>query len=185
MQPIFFQRPADFRSWLAKNHADASVLIVGFHKVDSGKPSMTWSQSVDEALCFGWIDGVRRSLDAHSYCIRFTPRKQDSRWSKINLAKVAALKKAGRMAPAGLAIHKVRDRAKEQGYSYELPDASFSTAQVKQFKSNRIAWKFFESQPPYYRRLMVRWITEAKQPATQLRRLKRLIDASAAGRRVL
>ena len=181
----FFATPADFRRWLERHHASAPELWVGFYKRSSGRPSITWPESVDEALCVGWIDGVRKSLDADSYVIRFTPRRLGSIWSEINVRRVKALKREGRMRPAGLSAFTERDPKKTSLYSYEQRQASeLSPAEVKAFKSNKRAWDFFQSQPPGYRRLAAWYLATAKQPATRARRLTRLIADSDAGQRL-
>ena len=144
MPPIFFANQSGFRSWLKKSHKKETELIVGFYKVDSGKPSMTWSQSVDEALCFGWIDGVRTSIDKDSYQIRFTPRKPTSIWSAINIKKVEALTKQGLMQPAGLAAFEKRTAERSKVYAFENEEMDFTAAYTKQFKANKSAWKYFQ-----------------------------------------
>jgi uncharacterized protein YdeI (YjbR/CyaY-like superfamily) len=184
MQPHFFKTPADFRRWLAKNHASATELLVGFYKKDSGKPSITWPQSVDEALCFGWIDGVRRRIDDVSYSIRFTPRKKTSTWSAINIARVAELTKLARMQPAGLRAFEHRREEKSAIYSYENASRTLSAEDEKKFRANRKAWEFFNAQPPGYRHHAIYWITSAKKEETRARRLATLIEDSAAGRRL-
>jgi uncharacterized protein YdeI (YjbR/CyaY-like superfamily) len=185
MKPTFFPKPADFRKWLKKNHDKETELLVGFYKVGSGKPSITWPESVDQALCFGWIDGVRRTIDEHSYTIRFTPRKPRSIWSAVNVKKVKALLDAGLMEPAGLKAWQARDPKKTAIYSFEQRDeAVFDSAFEKQFKANGKAWKFFQAQPPGYRRTVTFWVMNAKQEATRQRRLARLIEVSAAGERI-
>jgi uncharacterized protein YdeI (YjbR/CyaY-like superfamily) len=183
-RPTFFQRPAAFRAWLERNHEKATELLVGFYKKDSGKPSITWPESVDEALSFGWIDGVRRRIDDVSYSIRFTPRRRGSIWSAINIARVEALKELGRMRPAGLAAFALRDEAKSRVYSFENAPRELPPADEKKFRANRKAWKFFNEQPPGYRRQMIFWITSAKREETRARRLAQLIDDSANGLRI-
>ncbi|HEV7484844.1 MAG TPA: YdeI/OmpD-associated family protein [Thermoanaerobaculia bacterium] len=184
MQPHFFKTPADFRRWLAKNHASATELLVGFYKKDSGKPSITWPESVDEALCFGWIDGVRRRIDDVSYSIRFTPRKKTSTWSAINIARVAELTKLERMQPAGQRAFEHRREEKSAIYSYENASRTLSAEDEKKFRANRKAWEFFNAQPPGYRHLSIYWITSVKRDETRARRLATLIEDSAAGRRL-
>jgi uncharacterized protein YdeI (YjbR/CyaY-like superfamily) len=185
MTPRFFATPKDFRSWLEKHHADTAELWVGFHKRDSGRPSITWPESVDEALCYGWIDGLRKSLDAHSYMIRFTPRKPGSIWSAVNTRRAGELIEAGRMRPAGLRAFEDRDPKKTNLYSFEQRKAAeLDPASAKRFKANRDAWKFFKSQPDRYRRTAIFWVTSAKQAETRARRLDTLIRDSAAGLRV-
>ena len=184
MNPHFFESPAAFRKWLEKNHASASELLVGFYKKDSGKPSITWPESVDQALCFGWIDGVRRRIDDVSYSIRFTPRKRTSNWSAINIARVAELTKLGMMRPAGLKAFEHRREEKSAIYAYENAVRTLDPADEKKFRANRKAWEFFSAQPPGYRRLSIYWITSAKKEETRARRLATLIDDSAKGRRL-
>jgi uncharacterized protein YdeI (YjbR/CyaY-like superfamily) len=184
MSPTFFPTPVDFREWLAANYNKATELVVGFYKVGSGKPSMTWSQSVDEALCFGWIDGVRKSVDADSYCIRFTPRKSTSIWSAVNIAKMEELIQQGRMQPAGLAAFEKRQEVKSKIYAYEQGEISLSTDFEDALKADEKAWAFFQKQAPSYRKLAINWVMSAKQETTKLSRLKKLIANSAEGRRI-
>ena len=186
MKPTFFATPADFRKWLEKNHDTAPELLVGFYKKDSGKPSITWPESVDEALCFGWIDGIRRRIDDESYSIRFTPRRARSIWSNVNTKRVAVLTKEGRMHPAGLAAFKARDPNRSGIYAFEQrkKDQQLDAAYEAKLKANKKAWAFFQSQAPYYRRMMSLWVMSAKKEETRLQRLAALIDDSAAGRRV-
>ena len=184
-KPQFFATPADFRAWLEKYHATADELLVGFHKKDSGNPSITWPESVDQALCFGWIDGVRRSLGDSSYCIRFTPRKPGSTWSAINIAKVKELKAAALMHPAGLKAFEARSDKKSAIYSYEQRHAAqFDPPLERQFRANTTAWEFFQQQPPGYRKLCKYWVMSAKQEQTRSRRLERLIADSSSGKRI-
>src|SRR5258706_1302619 len=184
MQPHFFKTPADFRKWLAKNHSSAAELLVGFYKKDSGKPSIIWPESVDEALCFGWIDGVRRRIDDVSYSIRFTPRKKTSTWSAINIARVAELTKLGRMQPAGLRAFEHRREEKSAIYAYENETRTLSAEDEKKLRAIKKARDFFNVQPPGYRRLSIYWITSAKRDETRARRLATLIEDSASGRRL-
>ena len=184
MTPKFFAKQTDFRKWLEKNHDKETELIVGFYKVNSGKPSMNWSESVDQALCFGWIDGVRKSVDKDSYCIRFTPRRAKSIWSAINIKKVAELTKLGLMQPAGIAAFAKRDEKKSAIYAYETELVKLSDEFEKQFKKHEKAWSFFESQAPYYRKLATKWVMSAKQDATRRTRLARLINESENERKV-
>ncbi len=182
--PVFFAKQSDFRKWLAINHMKESELLVGFYKVGSGKASMTWPQSVDEALCFGWIDGVRKNIDEESYSIRFTPRKPTSIWSSINIKKVAELTEKGLMKPAGIAAFEKRSENKSCIYAYENEPVKLSPELEKKFKSEKSAWKFFSSQAPSYQKTVVHWIMKAKQEATQIKRLEQAIDASANNKRV-
>jgi len=184
MEPTFFKTPADFRKWLAKNHSSATELLVGFYKKDSGKPSITWPESVDEAICFGWIDGVRRGIDDVSYSIRFTPRKKTSTWSAINIARAAELTKLGRMQPAGLRAFEHRRESKSAIYSYENETRILPSADEKKLRANKKAWEFFNAQPPGYRRVAIYWVTSAKKEETRVRRLATLIEDSANGRRL-
>lgn len=178
MTPTFFAKQSEFRRWLDKNHKKETELLVGFYKVDSGKPSMTWSQSVDEALCFGWIDGVRKSIDKDSYQIRFTQRKSTSIWSAVNIQKIEELTKQGFMQPAGLASFENRKEDKSKIYSYENEEVKFSSDFEKLFKANKIAWDYFQSLAPSYRKPSTNWVMSAKQEATRIKRLKELIDDS-------
>ena len=178
----FFATPGSFRLWLADNHNTATQLWVGFHKVATGKPSLTWPQSVDEALCFGWIDGIRKRIDDHSYCIRFTPRKRGSIWSAVNIKRVAVLTAAGRMRKAGTAAFKLRVENKSGIYAYEQRPRTLGTDFEKEFRQNEAAWNYFNAKSPSYRRTAIWWVISAKQEATRLRRLARLIDDSAHGR---
>jgi uncharacterized protein YdeI (YjbR/CyaY-like superfamily) len=168
-----------------KHHARATELVVGFRKVGTRLPSMTWSESVDEALCFGWIDGVRKRIDDSSYQIRFTPRRASSIWSAINVAKIAKLKAQGRMHPAGLASYAARSEKKTGIYSFEQEGpVALTPAQTREFKKHKAAWRYFEDAPPGYRKQITYWVVSAKQPATQARRLSQLIQACAEERRL-
>ena len=184
MTPKFFSNQLEFRKWLDKNHKKESELIVGFYKVGSGKPSMTWSQSVDQALCFGWIDGIRRSVDEQSYSIRFTPRKLTSNWSKVNLDKVKELTKQGLMQPAGLEVFEKRKKDKSGNYSYESEAKVFADNYEKKFKANKTAWSFFTTQAPSYKKMVARWIMSAKQEKTQLSRLEKAMTESEIQKRL-
>jgi uncharacterized protein YdeI (YjbR/CyaY-like superfamily) len=181
MKPIFFAKQSDFRKWLQKNHKRETELLVGFYKVGSGKPGMTWSQSVDEALCFGWIDGVRKSIDKDSYQIRFTQRKPTSIWSAINIKKVAELTKQGKMQPAGLASFEKRTEQKSKIYTYENEEAKFTQTFEKEFKANKKAWSYFQSLAPSYKKLSTHWVMRAKQDSTKTKRLSELIGDSEKG----
>lgn len=183
VKPKFFAQASSFRTWLHAHHATAGELQVGFHKVGSGKPSITYSQALDEALCFGWIDGMRRSLGASSYTIRFTPRRPDSIWSTVNVGHVRRLTAAGRMAPAGLAAFRKRDPAKTAVYSFENAPHSFAPAYVRAFRKNARAWAYFEGEAPWYRRTATWWVMSARKEETRERRLTVLIASSAKGRR--
>lgn len=181
MKPTFFSQQSDFRKWLEKHHNKETELVVGFYKAGSGKQGMTWSQSVDQALCFGWIDGVRKSIDDDSYCIRFTPRKPASSWSSVNIKKVQELTRQGLMHEAGLAIFNKRTDGKSGIYSYEKTDVTFSAEWEKLFKTNKKAWKFFQSLAPSYRKASIHWVMSARQQTTQVKRMNILIAESEAG----
>jgi len=183
--PVFFTSTDEFRAWLAKHHASATELWVGFHKKHTARPSLTWPESVDAALAFGWIDGVRKSLDADAYVIRFTPRKRGSIWSNVNIRKAEALINAGLMHRAGLSAFEAREATKSGTYSFEQRQApKLTAAELKQLRGNAAAWKFFQAQPPGYRRVATYWVISAKRPETRARRLRTLIDDSAAGLRI-
>lgn len=182
--PQFFPTTKHFRAWLEKHHATERELTVGFYRKGCGKPSITWPESVEEALCFGWIDGIRRKLDDDSYTIRFTPRKPSSIWSKINLATIERLIASGRIAPAGMKIYEARDQAKTNLYSFEREDAAFTPKQLKRFRQHAKAWKFFEAQVPSYKRPATWWVVSAKQEATREKRLSALIECSAQGLKI-
>jgi uncharacterized protein YdeI (YjbR/CyaY-like superfamily) len=184
MPPTFFAAPAAFRKWFEKHHEKESELLVGFYKKDSGKPSITWPESVDEALCFGWIDGVRRRIDDVSYSIRFTPRKAISNWSAINIARVAELAKLGLMRPAGLRAFERRRDDKSAIYAYENPVRTLAPDDEKRFRANRNAWAYFTAQAPWYQRVAIYWVTGAKRVETRERRLAALIDDSAKRKRL-
>jgi uncharacterized protein YdeI (YjbR/CyaY-like superfamily) len=182
----YFATPAAWRAWLAKHHTTHDVLVVGFYKRGSGKPSITWPESVDEALCFGWIDGVRQSVDADRYTIRFTPRRARSIWSHKNIARMKELLAAGKVAPAGKRAFEARSSDRSGVYSFEQRRAlKLAPAQAKQLAANRRAAAFFAAQPPWYQRAAVHWIVSAKRDETRASRLAQLIADSAAGRTIL
>lgn len=181
MQPVFFTQPSEFRKWLELNHQKETGLLVGYYKTGSGKPSITWSESVDEALCFGWIDGVRQSIDEARYQIRFTPRKPNSIWSLVNCRKVEALIAQGRMHPAGLASYEKRKEAKSGIYAYEKEEVAFSKEIEKQFKANKKAWAYFQTLAPSYRKPSTNWVMSARQENTRMKRLLQLIADCEAG----
>ncbi len=184
--PTFFETAAQFRDWLEKNHASATDLIVGFRKVGTGQPSISWPESVDEALCFGWIDGVRKRIDERSYQIRFTPRKLGSIWSLVNVAKVEALLASGRMRPPGIAAFGARTENNTGVYAFERSvPAELSDSEKELFQKHRTAWTYFEKCPPSYRSVMLHWVTSAKQVATRERRLTQLIAACVEQRCIL
>ena len=181
MEPKFFTSPEKFRQWLQKNHDSANQLLVGFHKKDSGKKSITYAEALDEALCFGWIDGVRKRLDETSYTIRFTPRKPKSIWSNVNVKHVERLKKEGRMAEPGLKVYAQRDPKRTGIYAFENRPKEFSPEYEKKFRANKAAWEFFQTIPPSLRNTYIFWIMGAKKEETQLHRLELLIESSAKG----
>ena len=186
VSPTFFENAGQFRTWLERHHNTTKELIVGFRKVGSGLTSMTWPESVDEALCFGWIDGVRKRIDDVSYLVRFKPRRAESIWSLVNLAKVQRLTKQGRMRPAGIAAHAARSSKKTGVYSFEQQQAVVLTpVEFREFKENKGAWKYFEAAAPSYKKVITYWVVSAKQPATRARRLAQLIEACAERRRLL
>ena len=185
MEPTFFAEPVDFRAWLEENHERASELLVGFHKKATGKPTITWPEAVDEALCFGWIDGIRRSLGDESYVIRFTPRKARSTWSAVNIARAKELVAEGRMRPAGLAAFEARSDDRSAIYSYEQRHvAKLAPDEEREFRANEPAWAFFAAQPPSYRKTALWWVVSAKREETRARRLRTLVEDSANGRRL-
>jgi uncharacterized protein YdeI (YjbR/CyaY-like superfamily) len=185
VDPTFFAAPADFRAWLEEHHAAESELLVGFYKKGSGRPSITWPESVDEALCFGWIDGVRRSLGDEAYTIRFTPRKRRSIWSVVNVRRAGELIEEGRMRPAGLAAFEARTEERSGVYSFEQKDpVAFDEARARRFQADAKAWEFFQAQPPWYRRTATWWVISAKKEETRAKRLATLIEDSAAGRAI-
>ncbi|HEY5463120.1 MAG TPA: YdeI/OmpD-associated family protein [Hanamia sp.] len=184
MQPTFFSNSKDFRKWFEKNHEKAKELLVGFYKVTSGKKSITWPESVDEAICFGWIDGVRKSIDSESYCIRFTPRKSTSIWSAINIKKVEELAKKGLMHPPGIAAFSKRKENKSRIYSYEKEAENLSEEFLKKFKSNKKAWNYFQSMAPSYQKTAIHLVMNAKQEITKMKRLDELIKDSEAERKI-
>jgi uncharacterized protein YdeI (YjbR/CyaY-like superfamily) len=184
-QPVFFSTPDELRAWLEIHHGTAAELWVGYYRKRTGRPSLTWQQSVDEALCFGWIDGIRKRIDEERYTNRFTPRRRGSVWSAINIARVQVLIDEGRMRPAGEAAFAARDPATSQRHLLDERRAPrLRPAETARFRARRRAWTFFESQPPGYRRLATWWVVSAKRDETRARRLARLIEDSAAGRRI-
>lgn len=184
MKPKFFARKEEFRAWLRENHKNETELVVGYYKVSSGKASMSWPESVDQALCFGWIDGIRRSVDEESYCIRFTPRRPGSNWSTVNLEKVVELIEQGLMRDAGLKAYKNRKESRSEIYGYERKALKLSKEYREIFRGNSAAWKFFSSQSPYYRKTSQNWVMSAKREETRKRRLDKLIEASAQQEKV-
>ena len=185
MSPTFFKTQTDFRKWLAKNHEKAFELLVGFYKVGSSKPSIMWPESVDQALCFGWIDGVRRCIDDESYSIRFTPRKPTSIWSAVNIKKAEELIKQNLMQPDGLAAYSKRTESRSKIYAYENAPAELSPEFEKLFKANKKAWAFFRDQAPSYQRVVIHRIMTAKQEKTRLSRLEQAIKISEQQERII
>jgi uncharacterized protein YdeI (YjbR/CyaY-like superfamily) len=179
-EPVFFESPEEFYAWLEEHHGSATELVVGFYKKGTGKENMTWSESVDQALCFGWIDGVRRGIDDESYSIRFTPRKRGSTWSKVNVAKVEELERRGLMRPAGRRAFEARSEDRTGIYSFERDEP----AELGRDGFSDEAWEFFQAQPPGYRRTAAHWVTSAKREETRERRLAQLVEDSVAGRRL-
>ena len=184
MKPKFFATPEQFREWLDKNHASAKEIAVGFYKKGSGKKSITYPEALDEALCFGWIDGVRRSIDETSYTQRFTPRRPRSIWSLINLKHVERLKKEGRMRPGGLEAFAKRDPKRTGIYSFENRPRELSVEYEKEFRKNKAAWEFFQTYPPFLKKTVSFWVMSAKKEETRLKRLRQLIESSARGERM-
>ena len=182
MEPTFFPSEADFRRWLTANHTTAPELLVGFRKKGSGKPSIDWPQARDQALCFGWIDGIRKSLGEDAYTIRFTPRRKGSIWSKVNVDRFDALKAAGLMTAAGERVFE--ERKKVGVYAYEKALSSLTPEEESRIRKNKAAWANWEKRPPSYRRSALHWITSAKKPETRAKRLGELIAVSAEGRRL-
>lgn len=185
MAPVFFATQNDFRNWLDKHYKAETELLVGFYKKGSGKASMTWSESVDQALCFGWIDGVRRTIDDQAYSIRFTPRKARSTWSAVNIDKMEALRKQNLVTPEGIAAYEKRTEDNSKIYSHERTEAAvLPRAMVAEFKKHQPAWEFFEAQPPGYKKVILHWIITAKQEKTQHSRFKKLLDACLQNKRL-
>jgi uncharacterized protein YdeI (YjbR/CyaY-like superfamily) len=185
VKPIYFPTGAEFRAWLEQHHASERELLVGYHRRGTGRPSMTWPESVDEALCFGWIDGVRRSVDDERYCIRFTPRQKRSNWSAVNIRRAGELIAEGRMTPAGRAAFEARSDARSGIYSYEQRrNAELEPEQQARFEADAAAWAWFQGRAPSYRRTAIHWVMSAKRAETRERRLATLIADSAAGQKI-
>ena len=184
MAPVFFTNSAEFRKWLEENHRTETELIVGYYKVGTKKPSMSWSESVDEAICFGWIDGIRKSIDEESYCNRFTPRNPKSNWSAINIKKVEELIRQGKMMPAGLAAFEKRTEARSEVYSYENKPEQFSPELESRFRENKAAWEFFSRQSTSYKKTVMFYVMGAKQETTRFSRLDKLMQACSEGKRI-
>ena len=184
MKIVFFRSPADFRNWLKKHHASATELWVGYYKKSSGRPSITWPESVDEALCVGWIDGIRKSVDDISYKIRFSPRKPGSIWSPVNIRRAQALVEEGRMQPPGLKAFQARKEYKSGIYSYEQRRDQLEEPYASLMSKNKAAWDFFQAQPASYRKAAGWYVVGAKKDETRLKRLEKLIEDSAKGKRI-
>ncbi|MEQ9592928.1 MAG: YdeI/OmpD-associated family protein [Cyclobacteriaceae bacterium] len=184
MKPKFFRRPANFRKWLEQNHDKKKELLVGYHKVASGKPSITWPESVDQALCFGWIDGVRRSIDDESYSVRFTPRQEKSHWSAVNLRRYATLNKSGLVQPAGKKAFAKMDKKNTKKASFEQDEVKLSKSFEARLKANKKAWAFFKSLPPSAKKPTIWWVISAKREETQQRRFDILMKSSEAGEKI-
>ena len=183
-EPVFFTSGAEWRYWLEENHSTAKECIIGFHKTHTKKPGINNKEAVDEALCFGWIDGVVNSIDGNTWKKRFTPRKPKSIWSAVNIKRMAELIEMGKMHPFGLKVFEGRDLKKQKLYSFEQDEVKFSTEQEKAFRENTKAWDFFNTLPPSYRRPATWWVISAKQEETRLRRLDKLIEVSANNKRL-
>ncbi|MEQ8364124.1 MAG: YdeI/OmpD-associated family protein [Cyclobacteriaceae bacterium] len=184
MKPKFFSKPINFRNWLEKNHSTKTELLVGFHKKDSGKPSITWPESVDEALCFGWIDGIRKSLNEESYTIRFTPRKEKSHWSAVNIKRFTALKKSGLIHSSGLRAFERMESKNSRKASFEQEKITLGETFEAKIKANKKAWAFFQKLAPSYKKASVWWVISAKREETQWRRLNILIKSSGAQEKI-
>jgi len=178
MKPVFFKNGAEFREWLSKKHLSEKELYVGYYKVNTGKPSLTWSESVDQAICFGWIDGVRKSINEESYCIRFTPRNPKSNWSEVNLKKAEELISKGLMLPKGLELYNNRKIKSDNEYSYENKPKNLPNHLENKIKENKLAWQFFNAQSDSYKRTIYHWILSAKQDKTKETRTEKLIKLS-------
>lgn len=184
LDAVFFKSQHEFRNWLELNYRTSPEIIVGYYKVKTRKPTMSWSESVDQALCFGWIDGIRRSIDDESYCIRFTPRRKSSIWSAINIKKVEELTKKGLMTDAGLNAFKLRNNSKLVNYSYENRIFNLSDDLERKFRNNELAWTSFQNQSPSYKKMVISWVMSAKQDKTRENRLNKLIADSENNRKL-
>jgi uncharacterized protein YdeI (YjbR/CyaY-like superfamily) len=182
--PTHFTSAPEFRAWLTKNHATVSELWVGFYKKSAKRPGTTYGEALDEALCYGWIDGVRYAVDALSYKIRFTPRRPRSIWSLVNVRHVQRLKQLGKMATPGLKAFEAREHHRTGIYAFEQKRPGLATKHKKLFRANKTAWEFFSSQAPWYQRTVGHWVSSARHEETQMRRLAQLIKDSENGRRI-
>ena len=184
IKPTFFSQASEFRNWLQSHHKREKVLWVGYYKKGTGLPSMTWPESVDQALCYGWIDGIRKRIDDISYMIRFTPRKPDSHWSTVNIGRVKELSQKKLMKPAGEAAFKKRKKENTARAAYEQKNVTLDPSYEKQLKENRKAWSYFSSSPPSYQNPCMWWIMSAKRESTRIRRLGVLIDSCEKGEKI-
>lgn len=184
MKPIFFKNQSELRKWLEKNHLSEQELILGLYKKGTGKENVTWSQAVDEALCFGWIDGISRRIDEERWQIRLTPRKPNSIWSNVNINKIKVLTENGLMYPKGIEAFSERKEENSGIYAFETEEKQLTTEFEKQFKANTKAWDFFQSQPPGYKKTALHYVMTAKQEATRQKRIENLIADSEAGLRL-
>jgi uncharacterized protein YdeI (YjbR/CyaY-like superfamily) len=184
MDVTFFETPYDLRRWFEQNHDKIAELWIGFHKNKTKRASVTYQEALDQALCFGWVDGVRKAIDDNSYMIRFTPRKPDSQWSMVNIKRAHELSQQGLMHPIGLKAFEARDEEKSKQYSYEARSRGLDAAYEKRLTENEKAWAFFQAQPLSYQRVASWWVMSAKKEGTRLKRLATLIEDSAQGRRV-
>jgi uncharacterized protein YdeI (YjbR/CyaY-like superfamily) len=180
----FFPTQSDLRKWFTRNHKQSDEIWVGYYKKDTGEKSITWQESVDEALCFGWIDGIRKSINEESYKIRFTPRRKGSNWSAVNIKRIKELIKLGLVKPAGLKVFKNRDAKKDEQYSFEQQKVELPKTFEKKIKANSKAWEYFIKLPPYAKRLSTWWVISAKREETKLKRLDILIQCSEEGRKI-
>jgi uncharacterized protein YdeI (YjbR/CyaY-like superfamily) len=185
VSPVFFNNKSALREWFEQHHQSETELLVGYYTVKSKKETVTWSHSVDEAICFGWIDGIRRSIDHESYCIRFTPRRPGSNWSNVNIKKVEELTKKGLMHPAGLEAFSRRKEANSRVYSYEsIKQVGLDESMEKLFCQRERAWTYFQAETPSYRKITIRWVMSARQEATRWNRLNELIAACDTGEKI-
>jgi uncharacterized protein YdeI (YjbR/CyaY-like superfamily) len=184
MDIVFFKTPAELRRWLEENHDKTGELWVGFYKKDSGQRGITYAEAVDEALAFGWIDGIRKGVDEKSYTNRFTPRKRHSTWSQVNIKRVGELSEMGRMHPAGLKAFNERDLTKTNLYSFEQDSHALEEKYEQEFRANRKAWESFQAMPPSYRKPAIWWVMSAKKEETRQKRMAALIEVSEKGQRL-
>lgn len=183
-EPLFFATPSDLRAWFEAHHQTEKEVWIGYYKKATGIPSIDWSQSVDEAICFGWIDGIRRSIDEKSFKIRFTPRNPKSHWSGVNLAKVEKLLELGKMTPAGLEVYHRRDEKKSRQASYERQNVELDTEYEARIRQNENAWQYYENLAASYKKASIHWVMSARKEETRLRRLEILIQSCEAGQKI-